>query len=58
MLLQEYKEAVVIAGNAPGDAEDAEHNRAIRDRLAAGLLASTTAGGGGKGRGRGGRGRG
>ncbi|KAL4424496.1 hypothetical protein ABPG77_006805 [Micractinium sp. CCAP 211/92] len=56
---EEYKEAIVIS--APADAEEAEHNRFIRERLTAGLLASTSGGGkGGKGRGkgRGGRGRG
>lgn len=50
--LQEYKEAIEIS--APADAEEAEHNRLIRERLTAGLLASTSGGGrGGKGRGRG-----
>lgn len=51
-LPQEYKEAVVIS--APADPEEAEHNRLIRERLTAGLLASTSgAGKGGKGRGKG-----
>lgn len=51
-LPQEYKEAIVIS--APADAEEAEHNRFIRERLTAGLLASTSGGGnGGKGRGKG-----
>ncbi|KAL4452000.1 hypothetical protein ABPG75_007662 [Micractinium tetrahymenae] len=55
---EEYKEAIEIS--APADAEEAEHNRLIRERLTAGLLASTSGGKGGRGRGkgRGGRGRG
>lgn len=62
---EEYKEAIVI-NDSIADAEEVEHNRGIRDRLTAGLLASSSgrgsgAGGkgkGGRGRGRGGRGRG
>jgi hypothetical protein len=44
--LQEYNEAVMITVEpAAADAEEADHNRMIRERLTASLLASTSGGG-------------
>jgi hypothetical protein len=48
LFLQEYNEAVMITVEpAAADAEEADHNRMIRERLTASLLASTSGGGGG-----------